>query len=76
MIYEDFVMRTARNQHTARTLDEAFRTPEYAASIHQFEQPHKRDLKYIANFVLVATLIVVIGFVLNSMFDLFLESIR
>ena len=76
MSYEDFVMRTARNQHTARTLDEAFRTPEYAASITKFEQPHKRDLKYIATFVLVTTLIVVISYALNSMFNLFLESIR
>jgi hypothetical protein len=76
MNYEDFVMRTARQQHTARTMDEAFRTPEYAASVHRFEQPHKRDLQYIATFVLVTTLIVVISYALNSMFDLFLESIR
>ena len=76
MSYEDFVMRTSRNKHTARTLDEAFRTAEYAASVHRFEQPHKRDLKYIATFVLVTTLIVVISYALNSMFDLFLESIR
>ena len=76
MSYEDFVMRTTRNQHTPRTMDEAFRTADYAASIHRFESPHKRDLKHIANFVLVATVIVVSSYVLNTMFDLFLESIR
>jgi hypothetical protein len=76
MSYEDFVMRTMRNQLTPRTMDEAFRTADYAASIHRFEQPHKRDLKHIANFVLVATVIVVSSYVLNTMFDLFLESIR
>jgi hypothetical protein len=76
MNYEDFVMRTARQQHTARTMDEAFRTPEYAASVHRFEQPHKRDLRHIATFVWVTTVIVASGYVLNTMFDLFLESIR
>lgn len=76
MSYEDFVMRTARQQHTARTMDEAFRTPEYAASINQFESPYKRDLQHIASFILVATVLVVSGYVLNTMFDLFLESIR
>jgi len=76
MSYEDFVMRTTRQQHTCRTMNEAFRTADYAASIHRFESPHKRDLKHIASFVLVTTLIVVIGYVLNTMFDLFLESIR
>jgi hypothetical protein len=76
MNYEDFVMRTVRNQRTPRTMDEAFRTADYAASIHRFEQPHKRDLKHIATFVLVATVIVVSSYVLNTMFDLFLESIR
>lgn len=76
MSYEAFVMRTVRNQRTPRTLDEAFRTADYAASIHKFESPHKRDLKHIATFVLVATAIVVISYVLNTTFDLFLESIR
>jgi len=76
MNYEDFVMRTARQQHTAKTMDEAFRTPEYAASITKFEQPHKRDLRHIATFVWVTTVIVLSGYVLNTMFDLFLESIR
>ena len=76
MSYEDFVMRTVRNQRTPRTMDEAFRTAEYAASIIKFEQPHKRDLQHIASFVWVATVIVVSGYVLTIMFDLFLESIR
>jgi hypothetical protein len=76
MSYEDFVMRTMRSQHTCRTMNEAFRTPEYAASINQFESPYKRDLQHIASFILVATVLVVSGYVLNTMFDLFLESIR
>jgi len=57
-------------------MDEAFCTADYAASIHRFESPHKRDLQHIASFVLVATVIVVSSYVLNTMFDLFLESIR
>jgi len=76
MNYEDFVMHTVRNQRTPRTMDEAFCTADYAASIHRFESPHKRDLQHIASFVLVATVIVVSSYVLNTMFDLFLESIR
>ena len=76
MNYEDFVMRIVRNQRTPRTMDEAFRTADYAASITKFESPHKRDLKHIASFVLVATVIAVSSYVLNTMFDLFLESIR
>jgi hypothetical protein len=76
MSYEDFVMRTVRNQRTPRTLDEAFHTATYASAITKFEQPYKRDLKHIASFVLVATVIVVSSYVLNTMFDLFLESIR
>ena len=76
MNYEDFVMRTVRNQRTPRTMDEAFRTADYAASITKFEQPHKRDLRHIATFVWVTTVIVASGYVLTTMFDLFLESIR
>ena len=76
MSYEDFVMRTVRNQYTPRTMDEAFRTPDYAASVHRFESPHKRDLQHIASFILVATVLVLSAYVLNTMFDLFLESIR
>jgi len=76
MSYEDFVMRTVRNQRTPRTMDEAFCTADYAASITKFEQPHKRDLRHIATFVWVTTVIVASGYVLNTMFDLFLESIR
>ena len=76
MSYEAFVMRTVRNQRTPRTMDEAFRTPEYAASITKFESPYKRDFQHIASFILVTTVIVVSGYVLTIMFDLFLESIR
>jgi hypothetical protein len=76
MSYEDFVMRTTRNQRTPRTMDEAFRTVNYASAITKFEPPHKRDLRHIASFVWVATVIVGSGYVLTTMFDLFLESIR
>lgn len=50
MSYENFVMRTMRNQHTPRTMDEAFRTPSYAASITKTQHTYHRVLRAIFNW--------------------------
>jgi hypothetical protein len=50
MSYEAFVMRTMRNQHTPRTMDEAFRTPSYAASITKTQHTYHRILRAIFNW--------------------------
>ena len=50
MSYEDFVMRTMRNQLTPRTMDEAFRTPSYAASINKTQHTYHRFLRAIFNW--------------------------
>jgi hypothetical protein len=76
MSYEAFVMRTARNQRTPRTMDEAFRTANYAASITKFEPRHKHELANLMTFVSITTMIVASGYLLTTLFDLFIESIR
>ena len=35
--YEDFVLRSCRQQRTARTLHEAYRDGEYGYSVHLFK---------------------------------------
>jgi len=50
MSYEAFVMRLARTQLTPRTMDEAFRTPSYAASITKTQHTHHRILRAIFNW--------------------------
>jgi len=50
MTYEAFVMRLARTQLTPRTMDEAFRTPSYAASITKTQHTYHRFLRAIFNW--------------------------
>jgi hypothetical protein len=52
MSYEDLVMRTTRNQSTPRTMDEAFRTPAYAAAIIKPKPSRYRILYSIFNWKL------------------------
>lgn len=50
MSYADFVMRTMRNHKTPRTMDEAFRTTSYVASITKTQPAHHRILRAIFNW--------------------------
>lgn len=76
MTYEDFVLRTMRNQRTARSMDEAFRTPTYACAVTRFEPAHKRDLRNLVVIAITVIAIVSSMYVITTMFDLLIESIR
>jgi len=61
--YEDFVLRTCRQQRTARTLHEAYRSGEYGYSIHLF----KDDVAQAWDFFKEATIWFGICMVIGSM---------
>lgn len=60
MSYEDFVMRSARNQRAPRTLSEAFRDADYGTAIWRCEKPQtwKTDV-----FIESLVMMVMCGFV-------------
>jgi hypothetical protein len=54
--YEDFVLRTYRQQRTARTLHEAYREGEYGYTIHLFKDDVQRAREFFTEFFIWLTL--------------------
>lgn len=50
--YESFVLRQCRQQRTARTLHEAYRSGEYGYSIHLFKDDVQRAKEFAIDFLL------------------------
>lgn len=51
MSYENFVMRTMRQQLTPRSYAEAYKTAEYACAIYQFKTEHRQAWERFADIV-------------------------
>jgi len=54
--YEDFVLRTCRQQRTARTLHEAYRDGEYGYTIHLFKDDADQAREYFVEFFIWLTI--------------------
>lgn len=54
--YEDFVLRTCRQQRTARTLHEAYRDGEYGYTIHLFKDDVQRAREFFTEFFIWLTI--------------------
>jgi hypothetical protein len=74
MSYEDFVMRTTRHVHTARSLDEAFRTPTYGSAMWRFTPNTLRELRAFAPAIVLLVIVVVVCF-LPSVFTNMIERL-
>ena len=61
--YEDFVLRTCRQQRTPRTLHDAYRDGEYGYTIHLFKDDAQRAWEFLANFF-VGFMTVALGLVM------------
>lgn len=49
--YESFVLRTCRQQRTARTLHDAYRDGEYGYTIHLFKDDVQRAKEFMIEFL-------------------------
>lgn len=54
--YEDFVLRTCRQQRTPRTLHEAYRDGEYGYTIHLFKDDAQRAREFFTEFFIWLTI--------------------
>lgn len=75
MRYEDFVMRTVRRVHVARSLDEAFRTPDYGYAVWRYEA---KTSKYVKAFAPAAVLIAILAlmFCAPTVFTNLIENVK
>ena len=61
--YESFVLRTCRQQRTARTLHEAYREGEYGYSIHLFKDDVSQAWDFFKDFVGGMAMVLLVGVV-------------
>ena len=75
MSYEDFVMRTVRQVRVARSLDEAFRTPDYGYAVWHYQAPTSKYVKAFAPAAVLIAILVVM-FAAPSVITNLIENVK
>ena len=75
MSYEKFATNYRRYTHAPRSLDEAFKTADYATPIWRCETKAQRERNVVIDYLLVALFIAIGAFVING-FLTWLEGLK
>ena len=69
MSYEQFVIRSVRQQRTPRTASEAYRDAEYASAIHYPPPSHKTASEVFMGFVATLGAVAMFAYMIFSYLD-------